>query len=146
MTDKESPKQGISTSRVFYIIGTVLMVFGIVSANAAFLGIGVVFFVLGQAQRDQKTPSQSVSMEIDKNAKYKLYIDDTHTLLDEISGEQLQFLVDNLEEEFLEDRDYAITRLTIDFLDAKGADPALSALLKQSLGEQEEITIIWKRA
>ena len=146
MTDKESPKQGVSTSQVFYIVGTVLMVFGIVSANAAFLGIGVVFFVLGQTQRDQKTTPQSVSMEIDKNAKYKLYIDDTDTLLDEISGEQLQFLVDNLEEEFLEDRDYAITGLTIDYLDAKGADPTLSALLKQALGEQEEITIIWKRA
>ena len=146
MTDKESPQQRLNTSQVFFVIGVVLMVFGIVSANAAFLGIGVVFFVLGQTQRDPKQTSQRAPAEIDKTAQYKIYVNDSDTLLDEITGEQLLFLVDNLEEEFLEDRDYAITGLTIDYLDARGADSALISLLKQALGEQEEITIIWKRA
>ena len=85
-------------------------------------------------------------MQIDKDATYTLYKNDTDTLLGEISAEQLQFLIDYLEEEFLEDRDYAITKLTLDYLAAGGADAALMALLRQGLGGAEEITIIWKRA
>ena len=85
-------------------------------------------------------------MQIDKNETYTLYKNTTDVLLGEISGKQLQFLIDYLEEEFLEDRDYAITNLTLDYLSARGADPDLIALLRQALGDSEEITIIWKRA
>ena len=85
-------------------------------------------------------------MQINKDETYTLYKNDMDTFLGEISGKQLQFLIDYLEEEFLEDRDYAITKLTLDYLGAGGADPALMALLRQALGEAEEITIIWKRA
>ena len=148
MTDKKSNSQG-NTFQILFILGIVIMVFGIITANAAFLGIGAVFFIIGLAQRDQKSrPKRApfTEVQIDKSKNYKLYVDDSDTFLGEIPGEQLQFLIDNLEEEFLEDRDYAITRLTIDYLDAKGADPSLSSLLKQALGEQGEITIIWKRA
>ena len=77
---------------------------------------------------------------------YKLYINDSDTYLDDISGTQLKFLVDNMEEEFLEDHDYAITRLTIDYLASKGADQALVDMLINALADSEEITIIWKRS
>jgi hypothetical protein len=85
-------------------------------------------------------------MQIEKHNTYKLYKNDTDTLLGEISGEQLQFLVDYLEEESLEDRDYAISNLTLEYLSARGADPDLTALLRKALGGSEEITIIWKLA
>ena len=149
MTDKKSTKQGTNIFQILFILGIVFMVFGIFTANAAFLAIGVVFFIIGMAQQDRK-PEQNRApfseLQIDQSKNYKLFVADSDTFLGEISGEQLQFLVDNLEEEFIEDRDYAITRLTIDYLDAKGADPALSSLLKLALGEQGEITIIWKGA
>jgi hypothetical protein len=62
-----------------------------------------------------------------------------------ITGEQLQFLVDQLEEESLEDRDYAITRMTVDYLETQGGDPDLIALLRQALGGREEVMIRWSR-
>jgi hypothetical protein len=62
-----------------------------------------------------------------------------------ITVEQLQFLIDQLEEESLEDRDYAITRMTVDFLDTQGGDPALIALLRQALGGRDEVTVRWSR-
>ena len=67
-------------------------------------------------------------------------------MLAQISGEQLQFLVDNLEEEFPEDHDYDINSLTLDYLQEEGADPDLINLLRQALGENEDMTIIWKPA
>src|SRR5688572_27787645 len=45
--------------------------------------------------------------------------------LGSISEAQLQFLIDRLEEEWLEDHDYAITSLVVDSFEAEGADPAL---------------------
>jgi processive 1,2-diacylglycerol beta-glucosyltransferase len=62
-----------------------------------------------------------------------------------INGEQLQFLIDQLEEESLEDRDYAITRMTVDFLETQGGDPGLIDLLRQALGGRDEVTIRWSR-
>ncbi len=85
-------------------------------------------------------------MQIDKNETYTLYKNTTDVLLGQISGAELQFLVDHLEEEFLEDHDYAITNLTLDYLSTRGADTDLIALLRQALGDSEEMTIIWKRA
>ena len=40
----------------------------------------------------------------------------------ELSEEQLDVLVDNLEEEWTEDRDYYLNKSIIDMLQAKGAD------------------------
>jgi hypothetical protein len=49
-----------------------------------------------------------------------LYIQETGEFTGRITEEQFQFLVDQLEEETLEDRDYAITPMTVDFLVAQG--------------------------
>ena len=62
-----------------------------------------------------------------------------------ISEEQLQYLIDELEEEWLEDRDYSITPLLLNFFESQGADPELVALLKSAIGDREEIEIIWSR-
>jgi processive 1,2-diacylglycerol beta-glucosyltransferase len=58
---------------------------------------------------------------------------------------QLQFLVDNMEEESLEDQDYAITPMTLAYFEELGADPALLGMLRQALGSQEELVIRWER-
>jgi hypothetical protein len=61
----------------------------------------------------------------------------------EISEEQLDFLVDNLEEEWPEDRDYYINRPMLEMLKQRGADPMLVRLLTDALGDREEVDILW---
>jgi hypothetical protein len=61
----------------------------------------------------------------------------------EISEEQLDFLVDNLEEEWPEDRDYYINRSMLEMLKARGADSVLIHLLTEALGNREEVDILW---
>jgi processive 1,2-diacylglycerol beta-glucosyltransferase len=63
-----------------------------------------------------------------------------------ISEAQLQFLIDELEEETLEDQDYAITSMLLQVFEADGADPALLTLLKSLLGDKQEIEVRWRRA
>ncbi len=60
-----------------------------------------------------------------------------------LTEQQLQFLIDQLEEESEEDRDYAITRMTVDFLAEQGADPDLLVLLRRALSDKDEVTIRW---
>jgi hypothetical protein len=62
-----------------------------------------------------------------------------------ISEEQLRFLVDQLEEEFEEDRDYYLNQTTLDVMEQKGADPDLIALLRRAIGDREGIEIEWSR-
>ena len=69
----------------------------------------------------------------------------TENPIGEISDEQLQFLIDQLEEEDLEDRDYAITPLLLSSFEAEGGDPALISMLRDALGEREGMEIAWSR-
>jgi hypothetical protein len=61
----------------------------------------------------------------------------------EISEEQLDMLVDNLEEEWPEDRDYYINHAMIEMLKSRGADEVLVHLLTEALGNREEVDILW---
>jgi len=56
---------------------------------------------------------------------------------------QLQFLVDQLEEESLEDTDYAITSMTLDYFNEIGSDAELVKMLRTALGTKDEIVIVW---
>jgi len=76
----------------------------------------------------------------------KLYDNKTGVLIGEITPQQLKFLIDQLEEESLEDKDYAITRMTLEFFEAQGIDPQLESLLRKALGENEELIIRWSRS
>jgi len=69
----------------------------------------------------------------------------TGAIIAEITGQQLQFLVDQLEEESLEDQDYAITNMTLDYFVELNADPLLVDLLRTALGNQDELVILWQR-
>lgn len=62
-----------------------------------------------------------------------------------ITEAQLELLVSQLEEEWLEDQDYAITPLLLQVFEAEGIDPELVSVLKNALGDNEEIEIIWSK-
>lgn len=63
-----------------------------------------------------------------------------------ITDEQLQFLVEQLEEEYAEDQDYAFTTMTIDYLEGQGASTDLVSVLRSALGVQEEVILRWSKA
>jgi hypothetical protein len=61
----------------------------------------------------------------------------------ELTEAQLDFIVDNLEEEWPEDRDYFINRAMLDMLKARGADDGLMRMLTSALANREEVDILW---
>jgi hypothetical protein len=69
---------------------------------------------------------------------------DTGDEIGNISDAQLQFLVDQLEEEHDDDKDYFIDRDTMELLSDNGADPELLALLEKGMGDDDEMDIAWE--
>jgi hypothetical protein len=74
----------------------------------------------------------------------ELYDKETHTYIGTISDEELQFLIDNLEEENLIDKDYYLNRATLEFLKERGISAHLAKLLEDAMGDRDEIEIIYK--
>ncbi|MBL8079807.1 MAG: hypothetical protein JNM55_17700 [Anaerolineales bacterium] len=74
-----------------------------------------------------------------------LYEKGYNRLLGTISEAQLQFLIDQLEEEWIEDQDYAITPLLVEMFENEKADKEIIALLNDALGSKEEVEVVWKR-
>ena len=72
-----------------------------------------------------------------------LYDEDTGESIGEISNEQFQFLVDQLEEESILDQDYSISLMLLAYFEELNADPALVSLLRTALGDREEMEITW---
>jgi hypothetical protein len=61
-----------------------------------------------------------------------------------ITEKQLDFLMENLEEEFEEDEEYYLVAGTIDYLKEQGADNDLIALLERALsGTQSGVDIFY---
>jgi hypothetical protein len=75
---------------------------------------------------------------------YALYVKSDNRYLGDISDAELQFLRDNLEEETLTDTDYAISRLTLEYLRGNGLDPHVANLLADALGEAEDVEIVYQ--
>lgn len=69
----------------------------------------------------------------------------TGQVLGSISEGQLQFLIDQLEEESHDDRDYYLNRTTLEALAGKSTDTELISLLRRALGESGEVEIEWSR-
>ncbi len=69
---------------------------------------------------------------------------DTDLEIGEITDKQLDFLVDQLEEEHDEDQDYFIDKDTLELLSDNGADPELLALLEKALGDDDSMDIAWE--
>lgn len=62
-----------------------------------------------------------------------------------ISEDQLQFLIDQLEEEDNKDQDYYVNRDTLELLKENGADSQLIKMLKEALGSKDDLDIIWAK-
>jgi hypothetical protein len=67
----------------------------------------------------------------------------TNQPIGDITDDQLQFLIDQFEEEWEDDQDYDVNTATIDMLTDAGADPSLLALLQRALGAAGEADIHW---
>ncbi len=70
---------------------------------------------------------------------------ETGSLLGSISEEDLQFLIDNLEEESEDDTDYYLNRVTLEMWKEKGGGQPLIDLLESALGDREDVEIEWSR-
>ena len=75
----------------------------------------------------------------------QLHEKETGVFLGTITNAQLQFLIDQLEEESTDDTDYYIDLATLDLFEEVGAEADLLALLRQALGTREGIEIVWSR-
>jgi hypothetical protein len=73
----------------------------------------------------------------------KLINKETGQDIGEVTEQQLQFLMDNLEEESEEDFDYYINRTTLEMLERNGADADLLNKLRTAIGEREDIEVEW---
>jgi hypothetical protein len=74
----------------------------------------------------------------------ELYDSEANQLLGTVSDADLQVLVDALEEESADDRDYYINAETIDLLADTGS-PELIGLLRAALGSKEGVEIRWRK-
>ena len=75
----------------------------------------------------------------------QLHEKETGVFVGTITDAQLQFLIDQLEEESTDDTDYYIDQTTLDLFEEVGAEVDLLALLRQALGTREGIEIVWSR-
>lgn len=73
----------------------------------------------------------------------QLYDEASGTHIGEISEEELQFLIDQLEEESTRDTNYYISAPTIAMLEENGADASLVKLLRDTLGGREGFEVRW---
>jgi hypothetical protein len=69
---------------------------------------------------------------------------DTGDEIGTIDDKQLAFLVEQLEEEHDDDKDYFVDRETLELLSDNGADPDLLALLEKGLAGDDEMDISWE--
>ena len=75
----------------------------------------------------------------------QLHEKETGVFVGTITEAQLQFLIDQLEEESADDTDYYIDHATLDLFKEVGAEADLLALLRQSLGTHDGMEIAWSR-
>ena len=74
-----------------------------------------------------------------------LYDNDSDGAIGDISESDLDFLIDNLEEETSDDRDYYLRPETVAMLQERGGSAALIELLRTALGDREGVEIRWQR-
>jgi processive 1,2-diacylglycerol beta-glucosyltransferase len=76
---------------------------------------------------------------------YRLTEAESGALIGDITARQLEYLIDELEEESDNDRDYYIDAATIDVLADAGADADLVDMLRRAVGSREGIEIAWAK-
>ncbi len=70
---------------------------------------------------------------------------ETGKFIASLTEDQLQYLIDELEEEHSEDKDYWFNRAQVDLFKDKGADPSLIAILESALGDNDEVEVEWEK-
>jgi hypothetical protein len=75
----------------------------------------------------------------------KIFNKTTNEFLGRVTEEDLQFLVDQLEEESLDDHDYFLLKETIEEFEQLGGSSHLVQVLKGGLKDQGNIEIRWER-
>ena len=63
-----------------------------------------------------------------------------------ITASQLQFLVDQLEEEDTDDQDYWLNRESVEILRENGADADLVRMLEAATEGRDEVEVEWVRS
>jgi hypothetical protein len=76
---------------------------------------------------------------------YRLTNKLTDVMIGTITEEQLQFMINHLEEENLNDQDYWLHKSLLNTFQENGADPELILLLTVAFGENEELEIVWEK-
>ena len=71
---------------------------------------------------------------------------DTGAFIGTITEDNLQFLIDQLEEESDEDQDYYINEATLDIIEENEADKVLVSLLRGALKGRTDMEIRWSRS
>jgi processive 1,2-diacylglycerol beta-glucosyltransferase len=74
-----------------------------------------------------------------------LYDNDSGAVIGDITEGDLQFLIDNLEEETSDDQDYYLRPETVAMLADRGGSDSLLGLLRAALGDGEGFEIRWQR-
>lgn len=74
-----------------------------------------------------------------------LFDSETNQPIGQISEAQLRFLMDHLEEESTEDRDYYISQDELDVLQESGADEVLMQVLRAALAGREGADVRYVR-
>jgi hypothetical protein len=75
---------------------------------------------------------------------FKIFDKDSGNLLGKVTSDQLQFLIDQLEEESKYDQDYWLNRHTLETFAAKGCPAELLDFLSNAMGERQEMEIRWE--
>ena len=68
---------------------------------------------------------------------------DTDSIIGTINEKQLQFLIDQLEEEASDDQDYYINKDTLEMFEKNGIDRELLEMLISALGSHDDMEIEW---
>ena len=74
----------------------------------------------------------------------RIFNKDTGSFVGTISKADMQFLVDQLEEESESDTDYFVDSNSIDALEELGGSPALISLLRLAVGTSDGVEIRWE--
>jgi hypothetical protein len=77
---------------------------------------------------------------------FKLSMKDSGAFLGTIDGVDLQLLVDQLEEEHEEDKDYFVCADTIEMLKESGASASLIKILTTAVGSSDGVEVAWQKA
>ena len=76
----------------------------------------------------------------------RLFDKETGKFVAEITEDQFQFLMDNLEEESSVDEDYYFNKATIEMFKERDADEQLIEILERVIGSKGEAELRWERS